>query len=243
MAQNWRLAPSLAALRDEVNARWPHRSKASDGTIGDTAHSARTSEHNPDERGIVRAIDITADGIDPMVIVNAAKGDARVHYVIYNRRIYSRSHNWVSRTYTGANPHTKHVHVSIRNATSESASAAVRAKAASDTSSWGIRRGKTIYKTSVKRLLANARAKAPRKSSNDVIRLQRLLWSYGFMTQLGPKAHEYGKYGPITRRAVKRAQRKQGFSGGDADGYIGLTSLRWLAGKARGTSVETDPVA
>lgn len=100
-----------------------------------------------------------------------------------------------------------------------------------------------VYSTSVKRLLANAKSKAPRKSSNDVIRLQRLLWSYGYMPQLGAKAHEYGKYGPLTRKAVKRAQKAAGFSGKDADGYIGLSTLTWLAKRAKGTSVETKAVA
>lgn len=101
---------------------------------------------------------------------------------------------------------------------------------------------KKIYSTSLKRLLANAKSKAPRKRSNDVIRLQRLLWSYGYMPQLGAKAHEYGKYGPLTRKAVKRAQKAAGFSGKDADGYIGLSTLTWLAKRAKGTSVETKAV-
>lgn len=135
---SWRLAPSLAVLRDEVNRRWPQRSKRSDGTIGDAAHSARRSEHNPDGLGIVRAIDITAAGIQPMTLVQAAIGDPRVHYVIFNRQIWSRAHGWRPRRYTGANSHTQHVHISIRNATAERASAAVRAAAAADTSPWGI---------------------------------------------------------------------------------------------------------
>lgn len=102
--------------------------------------------------------------------------------------------------------------------------------------------GKRVYSTSLKRLLANAKSKAPRTRSNDVIRLQRLLWSYGYMPQLGAKAHEYGKYGPLTRKAVKRAQKAAGFSGKDADGYIGLSTLTWLAKRAKGTSVETKAV-
>jgi len=41
---SWRLARSLEPLRNEVNAAAPNRSKASDGTIGDTAHSSRASD-------------------------------------------------------------------------------------------------------------------------------------------------------------------------------------------------------
>ena len=57
----WRLARSLETLRAQINALSPNRSKASDGTIGDAAHSARTSDHNPDGGGVVRALDLTHD--------------------------------------------------------------------------------------------------------------------------------------------------------------------------------------
>lgn len=57
------LAPSLAVLRAEINARWPGRDKASDGWIGDTAHQSTRSDHNPNSRGSVNAIDIDEDGI------------------------------------------------------------------------------------------------------------------------------------------------------------------------------------
>ena len=102
--------------------------------------------------------------------------------------------------------------------------------------------GERIYSTSVRELLANAKAKDPRPKSNDVLRLQRLLRHAGYMSTPSIKL-ELGKYGPLTRRRVKRAQKAAGFSGRAADGYIGLTTLKWLADKAKGTSVETRAVA
>ena len=107
------LAASLNKLRDEVNALWPRRSKVSDGWIGDTAHSARKSDHNPDygSGGVVRAIDITKNGIDVNRLLKHTTNDSRVSYVIYNRRIYQHSTGW--KPYYGSNPHTQHVHVSI----------------------------------------------------------------------------------------------------------------------------------
>jgi peptidoglycan hydrolase-like protein with peptidoglycan-binding domain len=110
---SWHLAPSLVQLRDEVNARWPHRPKGSDGTIGDTAHSARKSDHNPNARGSVNAFDITYPGVDPKVIIAAVSKHPAANYVIFNRKIYSRSGGWKAEPYSGASPHTEHLHVSI----------------------------------------------------------------------------------------------------------------------------------
>lgn len=137
---DWFLAPSLAVLRDEVNARWPTRSKASDGTIGNAAHAARESEHNPHQAsdggdvpvGAVTAIDITAT--DPELrdaVLKAAIKGKNVWYCINRGFIYSRTHNWEKRPYTGSNPHTSHIHISLVQT-----KAAVNSKA-----SWGVKGG------------------------------------------------------------------------------------------------------
>lgn len=109
----WHLAPSLVQLRNEVNARWPRRPKGSDGTVGDTSHSARKSDHNPNARGSVNAFDITYPGVDPKVIIAAVSKHPAGNYVIFNRKIYTRSNGWKAEPYSGASPHTEHLHVSI----------------------------------------------------------------------------------------------------------------------------------
>lgn len=113
----WYLAPSLIALGNEINARWPNRDTASDGAIGDASHQARTSDHNPDwsAGGVVRAIDVDNNGIDVQELLDATIRDQRVWYVIWNRHIYSRTYGWAKRAYDGADPHTGHVHISINH--------------------------------------------------------------------------------------------------------------------------------
>lgn len=117
----WRLARALETLRAQVNDKWPARSKNSDGSIGDVSHSARTSDHNPDDAGVVRAIDITHDpkgGFDSYAFADMLlkKQDKRLKYVISNRRIGSgpagpQPGAW--RKYTGTNPHDHHCHISV----------------------------------------------------------------------------------------------------------------------------------
>jgi len=108
------LSPALVRLRSEVNALWPGRSKASDGWIGDTSHAARKSDHNPDYSagGIVRAIDVTNDGINVDAFISSVIRDARCRYVISRGRIWTRESGW--QPYTGPNGHHHHVHVSVR---------------------------------------------------------------------------------------------------------------------------------
>lgn len=107
-----RSAACVAALRD-ANEAWPLRSRASDGIMGDPSHRARKSDHN-----LGNAVDITHDpgsGCDAGEIAKMAIHDDRVTYVIFDRRIYNRARaaeGW--RPYSGSNPHTHHVHISVR---------------------------------------------------------------------------------------------------------------------------------
>jgi len=118
----WRLASSLVKLRDQVNARHPNRSKASDGTIGDAAHASRSSDHNPwVGPGVVTAIDLTHDpvngiDIDKFTDELAASRDPRIKYIIANGLILDSRpgmNPWKWVKYYGPNQHTRHVHISV----------------------------------------------------------------------------------------------------------------------------------
>lgn len=123
----WRLAECIRILRYEIDSLWPNRERTSDGTIGDAAHATRTSDHNPwiiDNKGVgvVRAFDITHDpgnGPDCNKLANHFAemmriNDKRISYVIWDRKIMSLARvgeGW--RSYTGSNPHDKHLHISV----------------------------------------------------------------------------------------------------------------------------------
>ena len=102
----------VQALRD-ATARWANRSRASDGIMGDARHQKKKSDHN-----LGNAFDLTHDpknGVDCAILSRLVLKDKRVTYVIYNREIYSKAlaaEGW--RKYTGDNPHTKHMHVSVK---------------------------------------------------------------------------------------------------------------------------------
>ena len=110
-------------LREQFDNTYPDRDRTSDGWIGDTRHSARLSDHNPDEQGIVRAIDIDRDlsgKAKPDLMPNladqirhAAKSDKRIAYIIFAGKIASPRMGWRWRKYSGINPHTKHCHISF----------------------------------------------------------------------------------------------------------------------------------
>jgi hypothetical protein len=116
-----RLCAAGMQLRDQVDTWYPDRRTTSDGWIGDARHSASKSDHNPDESGIVRAIDIDSrlDSSEQLSIYLAdqirvcAKTDKRISYVIHNGFIASRIMGFKWRRYRGINPHKKHIHISF----------------------------------------------------------------------------------------------------------------------------------
>jgi hypothetical protein len=105
-------APACVRALADASALAPDRNRASDGIMGDAAHQLTPSDHN-----LGTAVDITHDpaaGCDGSVLAELALTDDRVTYVIWNRRICSRARiaeGW--RPYTGSNPHTHHVHISV----------------------------------------------------------------------------------------------------------------------------------
>lgn len=120
--KGWKLAAALITLEDQVNKKWPNRAKGSDGSIGDLAHAARTSDHNV-RNGYCHALDLTHDprnGFDSYKFADMllAKQDPRLAYIISNGRIVSgpkgpQPGKW--RPYSGANAHAHHVHFSAND--------------------------------------------------------------------------------------------------------------------------------
>jgi hypothetical protein len=116
------LSKAAVQLREQTDDCFPDRKRASDGWIGDARHSARVSDHNPNEQGEVCAIDIDAslsdqDGVSFDLadqIRQAAKTDKRILYVIHAGKIASPKLLWRWRKYTGINPHHKHIHISFK---------------------------------------------------------------------------------------------------------------------------------
>lgn len=135
----WTLAPCLGVLRDQINAAYPGRDKASDGTIGDTAHQAQGaptfnvlgygvhgSDHDPDANGYVCALDIDDDlgPEDSWALAQriAASKDSRISYLISHGKIFSSkggTQPFAWRSYGGADGHYGHLHVSVRHTRAE----------------------------------------------------------------------------------------------------------------------------
>src|SRR5262249_14748131 len=88
--------------------------------LGDAAHQAEASDHNPDSRGIVHAIDVMFAAGTPQANATLAwllSDTVDLQYVIHNRRIYTRAANFAPAPYTGSDPHTNHIHVSGKHGT------------------------------------------------------------------------------------------------------------------------------
>lgn len=122
-------APNMAALTNDVYAEYP-------GVViygkGDKRHEMTSSDHNEDDTPGIRTPQTDADSlrehraIDVMLgpAFSRAQADAliqrmlaqgairdRLDYIIFFRRIWSRSNNWVEQPFT-KDPHTDHIHFS-----------------------------------------------------------------------------------------------------------------------------------
>jgi hypothetical protein len=108
-----RATPAAIAVLRQATALFPNRAKASDGLLPSAAHLTQSpnSDHNT---GF--AVDLTHDparGIDCADIYEKLKTDKRVKYLIFKGRIWMPGRE--DKSYTGSNPHNKHLHISIKD--------------------------------------------------------------------------------------------------------------------------------
>lgn len=109
-------APACKVALTQATQLWPGRSTAGDGICASAAHNIAnpTSDHR-----YGNAFDLTQDpahGCDcnKLAPALAARKDVRVKYIIWNRGIWEPGKGW--QHYTGTDPHTGHMHVSIYGA-------------------------------------------------------------------------------------------------------------------------------
>lgn len=118
------LIKPLVMGRAAITARWPKRDRSSDGWIGNAAHQQHESDHNPDSRGLVHAIDVDKDGIHVPTVLAAMMLHPCTRYVIHNRRTFHVNNQFSPVPYTGDNPHTGHIHESAEHTTAAESSTA-----------------------------------------------------------------------------------------------------------------------
>lgn len=191
------LAKTLRILRDNnINVKWPSRNRGNDGWIGDEEHEQRKSDHNPNSRGIVDAIDVDTTtkligtvryGIHVPTVIASMIMHPSTHYVIHRERIMDRDDKFLPHRYNGINRHLTHIHDSIRQyATTENSGTAYKFILAP--MSWGLlKRGSS--------------------STQQVKELQAYLIGWGYTVAVD------GDFGAKTETALRAFQR---------DAHIGI---------------------
>ncbi len=218
------LAPALRVGRAELDKRWPNRDRRTDGWIGDTSHAVTGrpenggSDHNPNNRGVVDALDIDVDGIDCPAVVAAACAHPSVNYVIWNRSIWSRSRGFKKAQYTGSNPHTDHIHISlIQNAGAEN-----------NTRGWGISTavGTVPVSNPTTTWPAELIAKLPELAKSPTER-GSVRKAQALLNAAGASLNTDGVFGALTETAVRAFQQARGLT---VDGIVGPNTWRALLG-------------
>lgn len=160
-------SPAAVAVLRQATALWPKRKKASDGLLPSKAHIKQNpnSDHNT---GL--AVDLTHDpkhGVDCAELFEKLKGDPRVLYLIFNRRIWVYKKG--EKKYTGSNPHESHLHISLK---------AEKSKDTSPWFPWAVKPSKTpitVTKTVISKVQKPKKKLA--KTNNEKLRSRSLLAS------------------------------------------------------------------
>lgn len=237
---------ALRALDSELTSIAPRRTLPT-WFLGDAAHRLHASSHNPDDTPGSKAEDSDADRIaeirggdyrlplnasfTPEQLVQALVKLCRtgkvkwIKYIIFNRRIWTASTGWVTRAYTGANSHEKHIHVSCKPDTaSENSTARI-----------GLREillphpvGKvTMIEVSGKYPLVRQGMKDPVPGVNTsyIKRAQAILaWLAGYGGKID------GDYGKLTAAAVKKVMAGDAKRSTSNGSIIGEAEWRRLTG-------------
>ena len=221
----WRVARSLDVLLQQLDQKYPKRSRASDGSIGDVAHQAEgwtNSDHNPwypmPAGGIVTARDYTHDPVNGVDIGRlsdelAASRDPRIKYIIANSYILDSRPGfspWKWVAYHGSNPHDHHLHLSV-----------MASNICDDTRPWSLPMLTGAPSTPTPPPIPSGEGGLPTvrygERSAAVLHLQAFMVNhFGSYSAFTPT----GYYGDATKAAVAEFQRRTGITGPDADGSI-----------------------
>jgi hypothetical protein len=206
-----RAAYSLVTLLAQINAKFPYRDRASDGGIGDAAHSARVSDHNPDSSGIYHAYDFDHDpdsnGLDCYTLKREliASSDNRIKYIIFMRRIWYASSRR-EEYYSGVNAHDHHLHLSV-----------VSGAPGDDSRKWVL----PFLSTT------GGGGTTPTWSGGTYCQYEdrndRVMTLQNHMTKMYRGYNAYvptGFYGDATKAGIAEFQSRVGIEGPDADGTI-----------------------
>lgn len=123
----WRVVLCLEKLNSQIRSYAPRSVPPATnvdawGSIADDAHST-SSDHYPHFYSVLGSTAVVCArdfphaptlGLDGGKVTEALRvsRDARIGYVIFNRRITGPNHGWQWETYTGSDPHDTHFHVS-----------------------------------------------------------------------------------------------------------------------------------
>lgn len=202
---SWRLAKSIAKLRDEVEAAYPGTIF---WTIGDESHQSGWSDHNPNECcDVVCAADIKGNAgldLDAFVRHLITNPHPNLRYVIFKRKIYQRKNNFKPQNYTGPNAHADHVHVSSGDGPDGRSTSNY-----DSTASWRIANmGSTPKPTTPKPSQPSTKLgdKMPTLRKGKEGRNVRIL--QGLLVAWGHKISVDGIFGPKTEAALRAFQGK-----------------------------------
>lgn len=114
------LSPCLVRLFQEIDQHWPNRDRRTDGWYRSPS-AGRSLGHNPGHNGLVHAIDVDKDGIDPIWIINNIYRSRSVTwYIIWDVRVWSTETGWNGHPYhvpPGGSLHKDHMHIEIYQTT------------------------------------------------------------------------------------------------------------------------------